>query len=80
MCAYNVHCNIYILATVLIYFLLDSGGGKGSYKALAACPQPEDSESWSCYFVQEEWQLKSVPASGVFLKIKPDSIYKTNQK
>jgi hypothetical protein len=23
-------------ATVLIYFLLDSGGGKGSYKALAA--------------------------------------------
>jgi hypothetical protein len=45
MCAYNLHCNIYILATVLIYFLLDSGGGKGSYKALAACPQPEDSES-----------------------------------
>ncbi len=43
--AYNVHCNIYIFATVLIYFLLDSGGGKGSYKALAACPQPEDSES-----------------------------------
>ncbi len=45
ICAYNVHCNIYFLATVLIYFLLDSGGGKGSYKALAASPQPEDSES-----------------------------------
>jgi hypothetical protein len=29
--AYNVHCNIYILATVIIYFLLDSGGGKGKH-------------------------------------------------
>jgi hypothetical protein len=42
---YNVHFNTYILAPVFIYFLLDSGGGKGSYKALAASPQPEDSES-----------------------------------
>jgi hypothetical protein len=32
-------------ATVLIYFLLDSGGGRGSNKVLAASPQPEDSES-----------------------------------
>ncbi len=44
--AYNVHCNTYILAPVFIYFLLDSGGGKGSYKALAASPQPEDSGFW----------------------------------
>ncbi len=42
---YNVHCNAYLLATVLIYFHLDSGGGKGPYKALAASPKPEDSES-----------------------------------
>ncbi len=64
--AYNVHCNTYILAWVFLFFLLDSGEGKGSYKALAASPLPEDSESWSCYSRQEEWQQKSVPASGVF--------------
>ena len=29
-----VHCNTYILAPVFIYFLLDSGGGKGSSKHL----------------------------------------------
>jgi hypothetical protein len=67
-------------ATILVYFLLDSGGGKGSYKALAASPQPEDSESRSCYSAQAEWQQKSLPASGIFLKIKPDRIDKTNQK
>jgi hypothetical protein len=44
--AYYVHCSTYILAPVFIYFLLDSGGGgEGSYKVLAASPQPEDSES-----------------------------------
>ena len=32
-------------ASVSIFFLLDSGEGKGSYKALAASPQPEDSKS-----------------------------------
>jgi hypothetical protein len=78
--AYNVDCNTYILAPVFIYFLLDSGGGKGSYKALAASPQLEDSESLSCYSAQEEWQQKSVPASGVFFLTKPDSTAKTNQK
>ncbi len=36
--AYNVHFDTYILAPVFIYFLLDSGGGKGSYKAHAAQP------------------------------------------
>ncbi len=45
ICAYNVDCNTHILAPVFIYFLLDSGRGKGSYKALAASPQWEDSES-----------------------------------
>ncbi len=65
---YNVHCNTYILCHSLNLFFLDSGGGRGSYKGLAGSPQPEDSESWSCYFAQEEWQQKSVPASGVFLK------------
>ena len=80
ICAYNVHCNTYIFSLVLIYFLLDSGGGKGWYKALAASPQPEDSESWSCYSAQEEWQQKSIPASGVLLQIKPDSNYKMKQK
>jgi hypothetical protein len=38
----------------------------------------EDSESWRCYYAQEEWQQKSVPASGVLLNIMPDSIDKTN--
>jgi hypothetical protein len=42
---YNVHSNTYILAPVFIYFLLDSGGGKGSYIAFAASLQPEDFES-----------------------------------
>jgi hypothetical protein len=32
--AYNVHCNTYILGPVFIYFLLDSGGGRGHTKHL----------------------------------------------
>ncbi len=43
-------CTMYIVihifkVTVLVYFLLDSGGGKGSYKALAASPQPQGDDS-----------------------------------
>ncbi len=32
------------------------------------------------YCAQEKWQQKSVPASGIFLKIKPDSNDEMNQK
>ncbi len=45
--AYNVHFNTYILAPVFIYFLLDSGGGKGSYHWDRYTRVTADRENWN---------------------------------
>ena len=76
---YNVHCDSYILKIYFVSVFLDSGRGYGSPKSFISLP-PEDSWSSNCYCTQEEWQQKSVPASGIFIKMKPDSYDKMNQK
>ncbi len=79
--AYNLHCNTYILSLSFNFFSFGLWqGGRGDTKHLPPARNRWVWESWSCYSAQEEWQLKSIPASGVLLKIKPDSIDKTNWK
>ncbi len=42
--------------------------------------KPLSRESLKCYCAKEKWQQKSIPASGIFKKIKPDSNDKMNRK
>ena len=78
---YNVHCNTYILAPVFIYFLLDSGGGKGWYKAHAA--QLTTGGFWILKLLLCTGGVTAKERTGLrrfFFLIKPDSTDKTNKK
>ncbi len=72
---YSLYCDAYIFKFILFQIFWTLEGRHGSPKSQESLPS-EDSWSWNCYCAQEEWQQKSVLASGIFLTISLTAIIK----